>query len=630
MSDAATIAALVGGHASRTPDAVAISTIDGMIMTWKQLASLLAAAAEDWRKFGIAKTDVVATSTPTTVAATPAVFLSVAAASGCLPMNSGYRLRECVEHMKSARTRALLVFGSDEGDAVQAARSLGLRIIRLSPGAILSGRWVAQSETSEAGDATAPEAHHPPEANDVALVLHTSGTTARPKVVPLTQGNLVASARRIAATLKLAPGDRCLNLMPLFHIHGLIGALLSSVAAGATFVTAPTLEPAAFGRWLADSEATWYTAVPTMHQEIVVAMRGAKLPASVKLRFVRSSSSPLPPPVAAELEALFGAPGLQAYGMPEASHQIACNPLPPAERKPGSVGLPTGTEIRIVGEGGRVLPRGERGEVCITGPGVFGGYADNPEANRTSFINGSFRTGDEGYLDEDGYLFLTGRWKEMINRGGEKIAPAEIDMVLLEHPSVAQAVCFGVPHPTLGEDIAAAVVPKAGAQIEGEVLQGFVADRVAPHKIPQKVFVMAALPKGPTGKVVRREIAAQLGAGGCGLAAATNAPGAPKAPADEGWEEQLRRVWCEVLNLAAVSPDDDYFTLGGDSLRALTIISKAEAIGVELTMMDLMRHRSIRRICAAKAKAAAQRKQPDEQAARTSTNKPRERDSGPR
>jgi oxalate---CoA ligase len=615
MSDAATIAALVGGHASRAPNAVAISTIDGMVMTWKQLASLLAAAAEDWRTFGIAKTDVVATSTPTTVAATPAVFLSVAAASGCLPMNSGYRLRECVEHMKSARTRALVVFGSDEGDAVQAARSLGLPIIRLSPGAILSGRWVAQietGETSESCDATAPEAHHPPEENDVALVLHTSGTTARPKVVPLTQGNLVASARRIAETLQLVPGDRCLNVMPLFHIHGLIGALLSSVAAGATFVTGPTLEPAAFGRWLADSEATWYTAVPTMHQEIVVAMRGAKLPASVKLRFVRSSSAPLPPPVAAELEALFGAPVLQAYGMTEASHQIACNPLPPAERKPGSVGLPTGTDIRIVGEDGRVLPCGERGEVCITGPGVFSGYADNPEANRTSFINGFFRTGDEGYLDEDGYLFLTGRLKEMINRGGEKIAPAEIDMVLLEHPSVAQAVCFGVPHPTLGEDIAASVVPKAGAKIEGEVLQGFVADRVASHKIPQKVFVMAALPKGPTGKVVRREIAAQLGTGGNGLAAA------PKAPADEGWEEQLRRVWCEVLNLADVSPDDDYFTLGGDSLRALTIISKSEAIGVELTMMDLMRHRSIRRICAAKVNAAAQPIQPDE------------RDRGPR
>jgi acyl-CoA synthetase (AMP-forming)/AMP-acid ligase II len=242
-----------------------------------------------------------------------------------------------------------------------------------------------------------------------------------------------------------------------------------------------------------------------------------------------------------------------------------CGPLPPGRTKPGSVGLPTGTEIRIVGEAGRVLPRGARGEVCIAGRGVFSGYADNPEANRTSFIDGFFRTGDEGYLDEDGYLFLTGRLKEMINRGGEKIAPAEIDMVLLQHPSVAQAVCFAVPHPTLGEDIAAAVVAKPGVELDGAALQDFVADRAAPHKIPQNIFVLAALPKGPTGKVMRREVAAQLAGAGSGLPSATNATTAtnavtaPKPPAAEDREDQLRRVWREVLNLEAVSPDDDYF-----------------------------------------------------------------------
>jgi acyl-CoA synthetase (AMP-forming)/AMP-acid ligase II len=598
MSDAATIAEIVVGHANCTPNAVAISTVDGMTLTWRQLASLLGAAARDWRKFGIGPTDVVATSTSTVVSATPAVFLSVAAASGCIPLKSDYRLRECVEHMRRERTRALVVFGAEESNAVEAARSLGLLVIRLSPEAVMSGRWVGQAE---GGGVSPSQAYVPPAANNVALVLHTSGTTGRPKVVLLTQGNLVASARQIAATLKLTPCDRCLNLMPLFHIHGLIGALLSSVAAGATFVTTPALEPAAFGRWLVDSEATWYTAVPTMHQAIVAAMRNTKLPGPTKLRFVRSSSAPLPPHMASELEALFGVPVLQAYGMTEASHQIACNPLPPGRRKLGSVGLPTGTEIRIVGERGRLLSPGERGEVCIAGPGVFGGYADDAEANRTSFIDGFFRTGDEGHVDEDGYLFLTGRLKEMINRGGETIAPAEIDMVLLEHPSVAQAVCFAVPHPTLGEDIAAAVVAKAGAELDGVALQDFVADRVASHKIPQKIVVMAALPKGLTGKVVRREVAAQLAEVGC----ASTPTKAPKPSAADRWEEQLRRIWREVLDLDGVSLDDDYFMLGGDSLRAVTIINKLKAIGVELTMMDLIRHRSIRRICAAKAKAAA-------------------------
>jgi acyl-CoA synthetase (AMP-forming)/AMP-acid ligase II/aryl carrier-like protein len=337
-----------------------------------------------------------------------------------------------------------------------------------------------------------------------------------------------------------------------------------------------------------------------MHQAIVAALGKTKLPRPIKLRFLRSSSSPLPPPLAAELEALFGVPVLQAYGMTEASHQIACNPLPPGRTRPGSVGLPTGTEIRIVGQDGRVLPRGERGEVCVTGPGVFGGYADNPEANRTSFIDGLFRTGDEGYLDDEGYLFLTGRLKEMINRGGEKISPAEIDMVLLDHPSVAQAVCFATPHPTLGEDIAAAVVARPGAALDPAALQDFVADRVAPYKVPQRVFVLAALPKGPTGKVLRREVAAQLTAPPGGLPASAAPP-----PVADDREDQLRRVWREVLAVAEVSPDDDYFAIGGDSLRAVTIINKAKALGVELTMVDLMRHRSIRRICAAKARVGA-------------------------
>jgi acyl-CoA synthetase (AMP-forming)/AMP-acid ligase II/aryl carrier-like protein len=598
MSDTKTIAEMIAGHTYSTPDATAIATIDGMTLTWKQLASVIAAAAEDWRKFGIAPTDTVATSMSTVVPATPVAFLTVAAASGCLPLNSDYRVRECTDHMKGGRARAFVVFGTEESEAVEAARSLGLLIIRVSPGAMMSGRWVAQIE----GSATSSAFHRPPEADDVALVLQTSGTTAQPKIVPLTQENLVTSARQIAATLKLTPGDGCLNLMPLFHIHGLIGALLSSVAAGATFVTTPALEPSAFGRWLVDSEATWYTAVPTMHQAIVAAMRDAKSPKPTKLRFVRSSSAPLPPPLAIELEALFGVPVLQAYGMTEASHQVACNPLPPGRRKHNSVGLPTGTQIRIVGEGGRLLLRGERGEVCIAGPGVFSGYAGSPEANRKGFIDGFFHTGDEGYFDEEGYLFLTGRLKEMINRGGEKIAPAEIEMVLLEHSSVAQAVCVAVPHPTLGEDVGAAVVAEAGAEVDATVLQNFMADRLAPHKIPQKIFVVAALPKGPTGKVVRRDVAAQLLQVGGG---APNLTSVPKGSATDEWGQQLRRVWCEVLNLDAISPDDDYFALGGDSLRAVTIIRKSKAIGIELTMMDLIRHRSIRRICAAKASVAA-------------------------
>ncbi|MBV8632507.1 MAG: non-ribosomal peptide synthetase, partial [Silvibacterium sp.] len=394
------------------------------------------------------------------------------------------------------------------------------------------------------------------------------------------------------------PLDRCLNVMPLFHIHGLIGALLSSVVARSTFITSPELDPAEFRRWLTDAEATWFTAVPTILQAIAQAMRKDKGRAPASLRFVRSCSAPLPPQLATELETLLGIPVLQAYGMTEASHQISSNPLPPLCRKSSSVGLPTGFEIRILDDTHRILASGRRGEVCIAGPSLFGGYVDNPEANRASFVDGFFRTGDEGYLDDDGYLFLTGRLKEMINRGGEKIAPAEIDMVLLEHPSIAEAICFAISHPSLGEDIAAAVVVQTGTTVNLPSLQEFVSERLASHKIPQKLFILGALPKSPSGKVLRRELTARFRED---VPLPSDAP-APHAEADR--EALMRRVWREVLDLDAVGLDDDYFMLGGDSLQAVTIIGKMKALGIELSMVDFVRRRSIRRMCAAMAIAA--------------------------
>ena len=301
--------------------------------------------------------------------------------------------------------------------------------------------------------------------------------------------------------------------MPLFHIHGLVGAVLSSLAAGASVHCAPGFDALrVFARFDAVAP-TWYTAVPTMHQAILA--RAPRNRASVErlgLRFIRSSSSSLPPRVMEELEAAFGCPVIESYGMTEAAHQMASNPLPPAPRHPGSVGVAAGPEIAIASEeGAALLAPGETGEVVIRGPNVTAGYENNPAANAEAFVDGWFRTGDRGTLDAAGYLRLAGRLKEIINRGGEKIGPREVDEVLMDHPAVAQAVAFAVPHARLGEDVAAAVVLKRGADADERALKDFAARRLAGFKVPRRVLFLDEIPKGPTGKLQRVGLAGKLG-----------------------------------------------------------------------------------------------------------------------
>ena len=349
-------------------------------------------------------------------------------------------------------------------------------------------------------------------ADDVALVLHTSGTTARPKIVPLTHRNVCASARHIAGSLALTPADLCLNVMPLFHIHGLVAALLSSLGVGAAVACSPGFNALQFFTWLKDLRPSWYTAVPTMHQAILTRLRShADAARAAKLRFIRSSSASLPPQVMLELEAAFDCPVIEAYGMTEASHQMASNALPPGKRKPGAVGLPAGPKIAIMDEAGHFLPQGTIGEVVIQGPNVTAGYDNNPDANLKAFADGWFRTGDQGRFDEDGYLFLTGRLKEIINRGGEKISPIEVDTILMDHPAVEQVVTFAIPHPMLGEDVGAVVVLRAGMEATERELRDFVGKHAADFKVPRKVVFVTEIPKGATGKLQRIGLAAKLG-----------------------------------------------------------------------------------------------------------------------
>jgi acyl-CoA synthetase (AMP-forming)/AMP-acid ligase II len=369
----------------------------------------------------------------------------------------------------------------------------------------------AGSFTLEGGSPA--KAAHPgvAEAGDIALVLHTSGTTARPKIVPLSQANICASARHIGATLALSPADACLNIMPLFHIHGLIAAVLSSLAAGGAVICTPGFDALRFFRLLDEERPSWYTAVPTMHQTILTrADRNAEIIARAKLRFIRSSSASLPGPVMEQLEAVFGCPLVESYGMTEASHQMASNPLA-GPRKPGSVGRAAGPEVAIMDDDGTILPQGEIGEVVIRGPNVTAGYEANPDANAKAFTHGWFRTGDQGAFDAEGYLTLTGRLKELINRGGEKVSPLEVDGVLSAHPAVAQALTFAMPHAKLGEEVAAAVVLREGAACTERELRDFAAQQLADFKVPRKVVFLPEIPKGATGKLMRIGLAEKLG-----------------------------------------------------------------------------------------------------------------------
>jgi acyl-CoA synthetase (AMP-forming)/AMP-acid ligase II/acyl carrier protein len=472
----------------------------------------------------------------------------------------------------------VIVERDDGSEAVAAAYKLSVPILELS--CEDSGQFVLGGETQ-----TAAKRSGFAEAEDTALLLFTSGTTARPKLVPLTHANLLASARQIAAALELTPDDRCLNIMPLFHIHGLVAGLLSALASGGSVVCPAEFRPADFFPWVEEFSPTWYTAVPAMHQAIFAETKNcAETIARKPLRFIRSCSSPLPRRLAIELENVFSAPVIEAYGMTEAAHQIASNPLPPAARKPGSVGKGAGTEIAIVNEAGLTQPAGVAGEVVIRGANVMRGYAGPDGANDGVFLRHWLRTGDLGYLDADGYLFLTSRIKELINRGGEKISPREIDDVLASHPAVGQAAAFAVHHPTLGEEIMAAVVLRPGFVEGPAAICQFAAQRLGDFKVPRQVFFVNELPRSATGKIQRNKIAEVLA---CQLQPPFVAP-------ESDLERTLTRIFTEVLGIKQIGIRDNFFALGGDSLRAFQVLARIRsAFEVNLSIATIFRRATI-------------------------------------
>lgn len=489
-------------------DAPAISAPGRAPLAHGALRTLIARTLASLNAWGIGRNDRVAIVLPNGPEMATC-FMACASGVASAPLNPAYRADEFEFYLSDLHARALIVEQGSTSPAIEVARKLGVRLIELRPGEA-AGDFTLVDASAAGGAASAQGGHAQPD--DVSMVLHTSGTTSRPKIVPLSQANLAASATNIRHTLRFSASDCGLNIMPLFHIHGLIAGVLAPLAAGSQVFCTPGFNALKFFGWMDEARPTWYTAVPTMHQAIIArASKNLDVIARHALRFMRSSSSSMPPQVIAELEAIFKAPLIEAYGMTEATHQMCSNPLPPGVRKPGSVGLAAGPEVAIMAEDGTLLPRGEIGEIVIRGANVTKGYENNDKANAEAFTHGWFRTGDQGQMDADGYVSLTGRLKEIINRGGEKVSPREVDEILMDHPAVAQVVCFGMPHPKLGEEVAAAVVLREGQQASERELQAFVSARAAEFKVPKKILIMDEIPKGATGKLQRIGLAQKLG-----------------------------------------------------------------------------------------------------------------------
>ncbi len=580
-----TIPELLARQASITPDAPALLAPGRTPLSYDALNTLVGSTRARLRSLGVEQQDrvaIVLANGPEMAAS----FLAVAGAAVCAPLNPNYVAGEFEFYLKDLAPKLVLVREGVDSPVRTVAAELGTRVVELHvENGSAAGEFVLDAPGAAAGadDGPVPE--------DVALILHTSGTTSRPKMVPLSHRNLCASAYNIARSFALTPEDRCLNVMPLFHIHGLVAAVLASLASGANVVATPGFSAARFFGWLDEFSPTWYTAVPTMHQEILARAEAQReIVTRRRLRFIRSCSASLAPSLLGTLESVFQAPVLESYGMTEAAHQMTSNPLPPRAHKAGSVGVASGPEVAIMDAEGRLLGAGATGEVVIRGPSVTSGYLGAPEANRKAFTNGWFRTGDQGYLDGDGYLFLTGRLKEIINRGGETISPREIDEAMLEHPAVAQAVAFAVSHTRLGEEVGAAVVRKSGASLDERELREFVASRLNVSKVPRVVRFVDSIPKGPTGKLQRIGLAARLGVEPIdehGLRAEYVAPRTPL-------ETRLAAIWRGMLGVERVGVNDPFFSVGGDSLGAAQLVAHvAKEFHVELAFVRFLEEPTI-------------------------------------
>jgi len=484
-------------------EAIALSAPNRPSLSYQALRSHCDKIGRQLASQGLTNSDRVAIVLPNGPEMASA-FLAVASYMSAAPLNPTYKQSEYAFYLEDLKPGLVIVEENSTNPVRAAAADLSIPVVeaKVHSGSPDGAFELFQSEAEI----------HPSTLDHEALVLHTSGTTSRPKVVPLLQRNILASTRNISASLELKATDHCLNIMPLFHIHGLIAVLATSMSQGASVCCSSGFNAMKFLELAKEEKISWYSGVPTMHQTIL--LRAQKQPEAARalgLRFLRSSSASLPPAVFGELNDVFGCPVIEAYGMTEAAHQMTSNPLELGKQKAGFVGIVTSPEVCIMDSSGNQLSAGEEGEVCIRGENVTPGYENNDAANASSFTNGWFRTGDQGLFDQDGYLKITGRLKEIINRGGEKISPLEVDNVLMEHPDIQQVVTFAVADKMLGEEIGAAIVMVDGKSMDAGQLRKYAGEHLAKFKIPKHIVFVDEIPKGATGKLQRIGLAKKLG-----------------------------------------------------------------------------------------------------------------------
>ena len=547
-------------------------------MTYGALCMQASDVVRGLRSMGVARTDRVAVVLPDGPEAAVAM-VAVAAGAVCVPLNPGFTYDEYQRYFGELHLSALLTCASLNSASRRVASFLGIPVIDVSmrpndgAGAFSIVGLAPQRVVDDEFGSSA----------DDAFILLTSGSTSRPKTVPLTHASVCLAACNVCTALVLESRDRLLSVLPLFHGHGLISGLLAALTAGSSVVCTPGFDVTGFFGWLTEFRPTWYTAVPAIHRAVLSAADPHKQAAQrSSLRLVRSASSSLPREVLGGLEDLFGVPVIDTYGMTEAATQIAANPL--QRRKPGSVGRPAGPEIAILDSEGRRLPSGKRGEIALRGPTITRGYDNDAAATASAFRDNWFRTGDLGYLDANGYLFIIGRIKEIIHKGGQKVAPAEVEGALLSHPDVIDAAVFPVPHGRLGADVAAAVVLRQDAKVSARSLRDFARERLAGFKVPGLIWIVPEIPKGAGGKIKRGELAAVFSKT---QPTADKRGGKTVSPRSE-LERQLAGIWADILDIDQVGVDQDVFALGVDSLAMTQMILRVEErFGVDFSFKDI-------------------------------------------
>jgi oxalate---CoA ligase len=548
----------------------------GRPMSYAQTYASVQRLSEALAAVGLGERDRIATLQPRGPAGLIA-FLSASTVGCCCPMNPSMRAEEYEAYYRMLKISAVLD-GTSSAIAAETAARLGLPLISFTDRNDEISVSVSRPRTINREETELPPG--------TALLMQTSGTTAKPKIIPLTHQNVLSAALGIVDWFELTPDDVCLNPMPLHHMHGLVTASTASLLAGSSVCCLEAFKAPSFHEALGTLQPTWFTGSPTMHLALKNFYdRGPDRVPTTRLRFFRSSSAPLPASIIADLESLFSAPLMETYGLTETGSMVCANPLPPRERKVGSVGVAVGAEIKVFNEEGRELPSREPGEVVIRGPSVIRSYLGNDEANKILFHDDWLRTGDIGFLDEDDYLFIVGRSKELIKRGGLSVYPDEVDNALVAHPSVAESASFSVPHPTLGEELVSAIVPVAGHAPFEHDLRSYLSGQLSTYKVPAAILIVPYLPKNEAGKIMRREVPKHF----------RSAFEPRNQPPVNGLEQTLLELWREKLARTDFGVDDNVLLLGADPIRSGELAEQLQArTGLRLSVKDILTKPTVR------------------------------------